>query len=199
MNLALYGALINRQLFPFAVCLQHTAFMYRTTHGRRAFISSWLLFFMWWRVFYTRVSCVSKRYWISVRYVGLTDSSVTRVRVFRHVRKIAKSVYWLRHDCLSVRPPAWNIRLPLGGFPWSLIFEHFSKICRENPSFIKIGQGKQVLYVKTNRYFLIISRWIFLRMRNISDKSCREDRNKLFMFNSFPPPTPPPNIVPFTR
>jgi hypothetical protein len=61
--------------------------------------------------------CLRKVLNICVRYVGLTDSSVTRVRVFRHVRKIAKSVYWLRHDCLSVRPPAWNIRLPLGGFP----------------------------------------------------------------------------------
>jgi len=41
---------------------------------------------------------------ISVRYVGLTEFSVTRVSVFRRVRKIVKSVYWLRHGCLYVRP-----------------------------------------------------------------------------------------------
>ena len=33
--------------------------------------------------------------------------------------------------------------------------------------------------------FLFISRLIFLRMRNISDKSCRENRNTLFMLNNF--------------
>jgi len=37
-----------------------------------------------------------------------------------------------------------------------------------------------------DRYaFLFISRLIFLRMRNISDKSCRENQNTHFMLNSF--------------
>ena len=31
-------------------------------------------------------------------------------------------------------------RLPLDGFSWNLIFEFFSKICRENSSFVKIWQ-----------------------------------------------------------
>jgi hypothetical protein len=35
------------------------------------------------------------------------------------------------------------------------------------------------------RTFIIISRWIFPRMRNISDKSCRENQNTHFMFNHF--------------
>ena len=33
--------------------------------------------------------------------------------------------------------------------------------------------------------FMIISRWILLRMRNVSDKSCRENQNTHFMFNNF--------------
>ena len=85
--------------------------------------------------------CLRKVLNICVRYVGITNSSVTRFSVVRRVRNVARSVYWLRRGCLSVRTSVWNTRLPLGGFLWSLILEHFSKICRENPSFIKIGQG----------------------------------------------------------
>jgi hypothetical protein len=36
--------------------------------------------------------------------------------------------------------------------------------------------------------FTIISRWILLRMRNISDKSCRGNQETHFMFNKSPPP-----------
>jgi len=41
---------------------------------------------------------------------------------------------------------------------------------------------------------MIISRLILLRMRNISDKSCRENQNTHFVFSDFFP-----NIVPFMR
>jgi hypothetical protein len=33
--------------------------------------------------------------------------------------------------------------------------------------------------------FMIISRWILLRMRNVSDKSCRETQNTHFTFSNF--------------
>jgi hypothetical protein len=37
-----------------------------------------------------------------------------------------------------------------------------------------------------DRYtFLVISRPIVLRMKNVSDKSCRQNRNTYFMFNNF--------------
>ena len=46
-------------------------------------------------------------------------------------------------------------RLPPDRFSWNLIFEDFSKICRENSSFIKIGHEKRALCMKTNmRFFL---------------------------------------------
>jgi hypothetical protein len=35
---------------------------------------------------------------------------------------------------------------------------------------------------------MIISRWMLLRLRNVSDKSCRENQNTHFMFNNSPPP-----------
>jgi len=33
--------------------------------------------------------------------------------------------------------------------------------------------------------FFIISRSVFLRTKNVSDKSCRENQNTHFMFNNF--------------
>ena len=54
-------------------------------------------------------------------------------------------------------PPSVRVVQPgphLGGFPWKLIFEYFSKICWENSSFIKIGQKWRVLYMKINIHVL---------------------------------------------
>ena len=45
---------------------------------------------------------------------------------------------------MSVRPHG-TTRPPFNGFSWNLIFDYFSKICRENSSFIKS--------YKINRYF----------------------------------------------
>jgi hypothetical protein len=42
--------------------------------------------------------------------------------------------------------------------------------------------------------FMIISRWILVRMRNVSDKICRENQNTHFMLNNFFP-----KIAPFMR
>jgi len=53
---------------------------------------------------------------------------------------IAKSRKATISFVMSVRPQetTW---FPLAGFLWNLMFEDFSKICWENSSFIKIGQG----------------------------------------------------------
>ena len=49
---------------------------------------------------------------------------------------------------LSVHPNG-TTRLPLDVLLWNLIFECFSKICRENSSFIKFWQDYWVLCMKT--------------------------------------------------
>jgi len=54
-----------------------------------------------------------------------------------------------------------------------LTLEYFSKICRENSGFIKIGQEYWALNVDQHK-FRIISRSILLKMKNVSDKSCKE-------------------------
>jgi len=46
---------------------------------------------------------------------------VYSLSVFRHVRKIARSDYYVRYVC----PSAWNNSAPLGGFSWNLVFEYF--------------------------------------------------------------------------
>ena len=56
-------------------------------------------------------------------------------RMFRSVRRITKSDYRLRHVCPSVSLSVCShrtTRLALDGFSWNLVFENFSKICREN-------------------------------------------------------------------
>ena len=59
---------------------------------------------------------------------------------FRCFRKTAKSAYYFRHVCPSVRLHG-TVRLPMDGFLRNLIYEDFSKICRQNPIFMKIRQG----------------------------------------------------------
>ena len=57
---------------------------------------------------------------------------------------------------MSVRPSICShgtTRLPLDGVSWNVTFEYFSKNCRQNSRFIKIGQEERVLYLKTNIYF----------------------------------------------
>ena len=57
---------------------------------------------------------------------------------------------------LSVRPLGTS-RLSLDEFSWNLIFDYFSKICRENSGFIQVWQEKRVLYMQTN-----INLWSYL-------------------------------------
>ena len=64
----------------------------------------------------------------------------------RPFAKLLKANISFGHVCLSVRLHG-TTRLSLDGFSWNLILEYFSKICRENSSFINIWQEKRVLYV----------------------------------------------------
>ena len=67
---------------------------------------------------------------------------------------------------------------------WCLRF-FFSKICRENSSFIKIWQERRALYMKTDIHFFIISHWIILRIRNVSDKHCIEIKTHILCWIIF--------------
>ena len=56
-----------------------------------------------------------------------------------------------------------------------------------SPEVLSIPSGTPCIY-------FIISRSVLLRMRNVSDKSCRENLNTHFVFSNFFP-----KIVPFMR
>jgi hypothetical protein len=58
-------------------------------------------------------------------------------------------------------------RLPLDGFLWNLIFEYFSKICRETSSFVKIWQIIGTLHEELWR-FMIIYLWVHFRKARFS-------------------------------
>ena len=76
----------------------------------------------------------------------------------------------------------------------NLIFEDFAKICREKFKFHQnLTRITNTLHEHTCR-FMIISRWIFLRVRSFSDKICREKQKTHFMLNKVFP-----KIVPFLR
>jgi hypothetical protein len=72
------------------------------------------------------------------------------IRVFRRVRKIAKSIISFRSTCPSVRMELGSLWTD---FHKTLILEYFSKICRENSSFIKIWHEPRILYMQTNIRF----------------------------------------------
>ena len=85
---------------------------------------------------------------------------------------------------VSARPHV-TIQLPLDRFSLNLIFEDFSKFCRENSRWIKIRKKTTGTFHEDLCAFMIISRWILLRMRIVSDKSCRETPNTHFIFIFF--------------
>jgi hypothetical protein len=85
---------------------------------------------------------------------------------------------------LSVCPHR-TTRLPLVGFSWKFIYEHFfSKIFDKTQFSWKPDKNDGTL--REDLYtFVIMCRSVLFRMKNVSDKSCREIQNSHFMFSSF--------------
>ena len=83
--------------------------------------------------------------------------------------------------CLSVRPPAWNWaptgRIFMKFDMWGS-FENAARKAR----FMKMTKITGILH-EDRRKFMLLSHWILLRMRNVSDKTCRENQNTHFMFS----------------
>jgi hypothetical protein len=85
-------------------------------------------------------ACVCVRLRVCVCRVAIAKYRFT---LFRRVRVISKSGHQLRYVCLCVHLSVCQhgtVRMPLEEFSCNLIFEYFSKIGRENSSFIKIWQ-----------------------------------------------------------
>ena len=112
-------------------------------------------------------------------YVTLLMPSVYTRKLHKHPFQTPSQICekrLLALSCLSVRPHV-TTRLPLGGFSWNLIFEYFSQIRRKDLCTL-----------------MLISRSVLLRMRNISDRSCRENQNTRSFLSK-----PSPKIVLFMK
>ena len=75
---------------------------------------------------------------------------------------------------MSVCPSTWDISAPNERTSWNLIFQKVS---------LKLASIMGTLHDDLHT-FKIISHWI-LRMRNVSDKNCRENHNTHFIFSNF--------------
>ena len=90
----------------------------------------------------------------------------------------------LASSCLSVRPHG-TIRLPQDGFPCNVMFECFSKMCRENSSFVKIRQEWLVLYKKTNIHFRSYIAQFFLEWEMFQTIGIEEIKIRFLSNNHF--------------
>jgi hypothetical protein len=85
-------------------------------------------------------------------------------------------------SCLSVCLLAWNNSAPTGrNFFCDFLCWRILKICKENC--IEIWEEWRVNQVLGT--FIVISRRILIKMRNVSDKSCIEYQNTHFMLKFF--------------
>ena len=81
----------------------------------------------------------------------------------------------------SVCPSAWNSTLPsIQQIFMKLIFEYFLKLCQENSNFIKFWPVMAALPEDLCTFFMI-SCWILLRMRNVSNKHSIEDKSTCYV------------------
>ena len=117
----------------------------------------------------------TETFWLVLAYVKFLGA-------FEKLRKVATSFVIFVRSSVRRHGATW---LPLDGFLWNLIFEpFFENLSRKfkfhyNPTKI---MGTLHEDVST---FMAISGLILLRMRNVSNKSCRENENTHFRFSTF--------------
>jgi hypothetical protein len=112
-----------------------------------------------------------------------------RSQFIRCVRKISKSDSYLRHVCVSICPSvhasAWYNSAPTGRifmkFDMWVFFENLSRN-------FKFRWNVTIITDTLHEYLcaFMISRWILVRMRTVSDKCCRENQNTFCAQNPFP-------------
>jgi len=101
--------------------------------------------------------------------------------------------------CLLYWPTAWNKSAVTEQIilksDFGIFFENVSTKCKFHQNRTKITG-----ILHDDQYtFLIISRSFVVTMRNVSDRSCREKQNTLFVFNNLCSVFFPPKVVPFMR
>ena len=108
--------------------------------------------------------------------VNTVGGIMARLGACKYLRKASISFI------MPVRPH--RTRLPLQGVPWNFIFG----ILRKSVEKIRVSlkSDKNNGYVKRRAtHFFTTSLSVLLIMRNVSDKSCRENQNTHFVFGKF--------------
>ena len=102
---------------------------------------------------------------------------------FRHVHETAKRNYTLASSRIY---PSANLSTcsTLDGLPWNLIFQDFMKSVKKIQFWLKFDKNYGYFTWKPNK-FVILPCWIFLTMRNVLYKTCRENQNTRFTYNNF--------------
>ena len=93
---------------------------------------------------------------------------------------------------MSVCSPAWNSAAPTGRIFVQLDIRRFLENLPTNSCLGKMWRIVDTLHEDLCQF--IISCWILLGITNVSEKSCRENRNTHFMFSKILP-----KIVPFMK
>jgi hypothetical protein len=93
--------------------------------------------------------------------------------IFKYVHKTVKNNCQLRHDCLSIRPSAWNNLAPTGQIFMKFGICGFLKMCHKVHVLLNLTRITGTLHEDLHN-FIIIFHIILLRVRNVSDKICRE-------------------------
>ena len=125
----------------------------------------------------------------SYSYRSLEEASCFAGFYYWRNRKIAKSACCLRHASTCT----WNNSAPTGRIFIKFYIWIFCETLPENSSFIKTDKSNGYLTRKIC-IFMIISCWILLTTRNVSEKSSRENHNTHFMLSNIFP-----KIEPFRR
>jgi hypothetical protein len=84
---------------------------------------------------------------------------------------------------MSIRPSTRNNLGSAGHILMKFDIETFLKICREKVP-LKFNKNNGSLH-EDDFTFMTISHSFLLRMRNVSNKNCRENQNTHFMFSNF--------------
>jgi hypothetical protein len=99
--------------------------------------------------------------------------------IFRCICKILKSNCWLHHVSLSVYMAQLGSQL--------MDFREILYLCISWTSVktiqVSLKSDKNVGTLHEGLCTFMLSYWIILKMRNVSDKCCRENQNTHFMFN----------------
>ena len=181
----MHGQQQNMKIFwaTFTICLLYVSGILPCHNAHRMLLrlkteegSSWN--FAWCRVFRQRETSCNWQTYVE--------------QLLRTLEKLRRATISF---AMTVRSSAWNNLAPTGWifmkFVIWVLSENLSINQRFNQNGIRItGTLRDDQYTST---LITIPRSVLLRIRNISDKSCRENQNTHFKSNNFPPL--PPDIL----